>query len=695
MMKFSFVRIDKKRVLHLTVKPVEWFLDRIKKDTKSEDIGGLRRHIAMFGDGAGYEQRVPVARVYPSVELVKRENGNLEVVAFNGLVWLHVPDLLKQEELTAVKESVKMLPMTFAAFVGADGRSVEILVSVARADGPLPSTEHDMDVFCKTAYEAAIDVYSGILPKPIGRQSVTARCNFRMPLDEQPFVSSEVSPLKISGLPSAKDGNPSEEDEPQQWNNDSDLYADYELMYKQASEEAYEETAQVIESQRYEAYLTELTRRLCAMGVPEEESFLHLRNHHAFKHQFDELTLRTIVSAVFTEEKPKRLREVDMVSRETRRLVSFLTTRYVFRHNTVMGYTEYRPNNTWSHDWEPCDENVINGMTIEARLENIDASFNEVKRYTQSNMIRRSDPVLDYLMRVYDVWDGETDHIGMLARTVPCEFPEWESWFRKWFLYMVAQWLGRVRDYGNSIVPMLISSQGDGKSTFCRNLLPPELRWGFLDNLIIDEKRQTLQAMHNFLLINLDEFNQISPKTQEGFLKNIIQLPSVKIKRPYGRHVEDFRRMASFIATTNESSVLTDPSGNRRFICVRLTAPIDTDYKPNYAALYSQACRLVINKEEQYWFTPDEVKAVIAHNREFEQVPPSVYYFKEYYDVVQDEQDGEWKTTTAIFDRLRKLAGSGLKANSVARFGRYLRNMPDIRQKRVTSGTAYLVREKQ
>ena len=103
----------------------------------------------------------------------------------------------------------------------------------------------------------------------------------------------------------------------------------------------------------------------------------------------------------------------------------------------------------------------------------------------------------------------------------------------------------------------------------------------------------------------------------------------------------------------------------------------------------------MINKEEQYWFTPDEVKAVIAHNREFEQVPPSVYYFKEYYDVVQDEQDGEWKTTTAIFDRLRKLAGSGLKANSVARFGRYLRNMPDIRQKRVTSGTAYLVREKQ
>ena len=77
MMKFSIVRIDKKRVLHLSVKTAEWFFERIKTDTKGEDIGGLRRSIAMFGDGTGYEQRTPVARIYPSVELSKLENGRL------------------------------------------------------------------------------------------------------------------------------------------------------------------------------------------------------------------------------------------------------------------------------------------------------------------------------------------------------------------------------------------------------------------------------------------------------------------------------------------------------------------------------------------------------------------------------------------------------------------------------------------
>lgn len=692
-MKFSIVRIDKKRVLHLSVKTAEWFFERIKTDTKSEDIGGLRRYIAMYGNGEGYEQRTPVARIYPSVELVKRENANLQIAAFNGLVWLHVADLLKKEEQVAVKEAVKMLPMTYAAFVGADNRSVEVLVSVAPTDGPMPVAEHEMDVFCRTAYEAALSVYGAILPKPVERQLVTARSHFRMTLDEQPFVSADVHPLKISGLPTTADAKPSD-DEPQQWNTDIDLYADYEMMYQQASREAYDETADVIETQQYEAYLTELSRRLCMMGVPEEEAFLHIRNHHVFKHIFDELKLRTIVSAVYAEENPKRQREVLNVSRETRRLVQFLKTRYVFRYNKVMGYTECRPNNTWSYDWGPCDEEMVNGMTLEARLENIDATFNEVRRYTQSSLIRKTDPVVDYFMKVYNVWDGKTDHIGMLARAVPCDFPEWEQWFRKWFLYMVAQWIGRVRDYGNSIVPLLISPEGDGKSTFCRNLLPKELQWGFLDNLVVSEKRQTLQAMHNFLLINLDEFNQISPKLQEGFLKNVIQLPSVKIKRPYGRHVEDFRRMASFIATTNETNVLSDPTGNRRFICVRLTAPIDTDYKPNYDALYSQAYRLVVNRNEQFWFSPDEVQAVIAHNREFELVPPAVYYFKEYYEAVEDERDGEWTTATAIYDRLRKIAGSGLKANGVPRFGRYLKNMPGLRQKRLSMGMTYLVREK-
>ena len=704
-MKFSIVRTDRNKATHLTVKSVEWFMERILTDTKAGDVCRLRQHVAYCGNGDGYDKYDTIAKVYPAAVLRKAENGGLEIEACNNLVTLHVADLLREEDRAAVKESAKQLPLTLAAFEGADGRSVEILVAVDDSgNGRRPMSEAEMDAFCKKAYETAVSVYSGLLPYPIERQAVSVRSHFLLPLDPVPYYNPSPTPLKITATshltPFRQAGEADAEENTSLCTlhsslaPDLSLYALYEQMYERAAEEAVGDVTEVADEQRTAAFITALVRRLCEKGVPEEETFLHLRNHYAYNKSYDEDTFRAIVAAVFAETKPRRQGNCDTVSRDTRRLISFLTTRYVFRSNTVMGYTEYRPNNTWTQDWQPCDENVINGMTIEARLANLDVRDKDVRRYVRSNMIRPCDPIGDYMLRVSDMWDGQTDHIAMLARQVPCNLPHWERWFRKWFLSMVAQWLLPGQEYGNSVVPLLISAQGDGKTTFCRNILPGELRWGFLENLDVSEKRQTLQAMHNFLLINLDEFNQIPPKLQEGFLKNVIQLPSVKLKRPYGKHVEEFRRYASFIATTNEGSVLSDPTGNRRFICVQLSAPINTAYRPNYEALYGQAYTIIMQRHEQWWFTTDEVKSIMENNRHFEVTPPAIQYFNEYYGIARDESDGQWLSPTAIYDRLRRLAGSGLRANGVAAFGRYLKNIPGLQQRRITTGRLYLVYEK-
>ena len=694
--KFSIVNIDKKRQLHLRLLSEEQFFERITTDTKAGLVANLRDHIVANGDDGGYERRSPVPMVFPLVELEKTVNDRLEVTAYNGLVWFHVAGLMKKQDREAVKEATKMMPMTYAAFIGADGRSVEILVAVAPKDGQMPQNEADIDRFCKVAYDVVFGAYGGVLPKPIERQAMKARTSFRLTFDLQPYVNAAATPMKIDCAGKQTDDTQLTVGEvAEQRETDMDLYADYERMYQQASEEARREAADVIESQRLEAYVTELARLLCLRGVPQEETFLHLRNHYVYGQQYHELEFRAIIDAVYTENKPSdRQEENGMVSREMRQLINFLTTRYVFRYNTVLGFTEYRPNNTWMQDWKACDENVINGMSIEARLANIDVRDKDVRRYVRSNIIKPCDPLEDYFWKIRDAWDGKTDHIALLARTIQCDLPQWETWFRKWFLAMVAQWLGRMRDYGNSLVPLLISKQGDGKSFFCRNLLPPELRWGFLENLAIDDKRPTLQAMHNFMLICLDEFNQISKKTQEGFLKNIIQLPSVKIKRPYGKHVEEFPRMASFIATTNEASVLSDPTGNRRFIGVQLTAPVNTVYKPNYDALYNQAYKLVMENREPYWLSADEVKQLVEHNRQYAVLPPAIQYFNEYYAVCQDEKEGQWLSPTAIYEHLRQQVGRGLNVNGVSAFGRYLQSVPGLNHRRVGTSSQYLVSER-
>jgi hypothetical protein len=387
-------------------------------------------------------------------------------------------------------------------------------------------------------------------------------------------------------------------------------------------------------------------------------------------------------------------KEAQEVSRKTKRLMDFLNAHYKFRYNTIMGYTEYKDSSRQYMDWTPVDDRTLKGMTMNVRLNGIDARDNDVRRYVQSNMIRPYNPIGDYLWAQYDKWDGK-DHIRKLARTVPTKNPYWEDWFYTWFLGMVRQWqVTNLAKYGNQAVPLLISTQGWNKTTFCEQLLPPELSFGYIGNLQMDDKKQVLQQMAQMLLINLDEFNQISPRIQQGFLKNIITLSSVKIKRPYGRHVEDFPRRASFIATTNQADVLADPSGSRRFLSVELTGPIKVSTPPNHEQLYAQAMH-ALHQHEPYYFGPEETKQILEWNQRFTVKTAAEQFFFDYFEPATNEMEGEWMTPTAIFNHLKEKVGiSLLKPANVSAFGRKLSHIPGLIKDEIHKGSVYLVKKK-
>ena len=300
-------------------------------------------------------------------------------------------------------------------------------------------------------------------------------------------------------------------------------------------------------------------------------------------------------------------------------------------------------------------------------------------------------PVDEYLSQCRGKWDGK-DRIRELARRVPTQNSHWKDWFYTWFLGMVRQWRSSIYDrYGNQVAPLLISRQGWNKSTFIQSLLPPELQWGYTNQLDVSEKRQTLQAMSQFLLINLDEFNQISPTLQQGFLKNIITLPSVKVKRPYGKHVEPFPRLASFIAATNQTDVLTDPSGGRRFLSVELSGPIDVSHRPNHEQLFAQALH-ALDHHEPHFFNEEQTQQIMESNRQYQLLTPVEQYFNDYFEVAKDESEGQYLMASAIFAHIKKMVGADLRLNSLISFGRTLTNMPEMIKKRTKNGTEYLVK---
>ena len=372
----------------------------------------------------------------------------------------------------------------------------------------------------------------------------------------------------------------------------------------------------------------------------------------------------------------------------THRLLDYLERKYEMRYNTALGCTEIRKAGS-NESFVPADERILNTIAIKARLDGINAWDKDIRRYTGSGFVKVFNPVDDFLNSLRGRWDGK-DHIKALADCVPNDNARWADWFHTWFLAMVAQWMGLDTAHGNSVAPLLISRQGYRKSTFCKRLLPEALQWGYNDNLVISEKKNTLRAMTQSLLINIDEFNTLSAKTQDGFLKNVMQLANVKLRQPYCLQQVTLPRVASFIATANVSDVFSDPSGCRRFIAVTLTGPIRLPDRIDYEQLYAQAVA-ELEAGRSYWFDEADTQEIMANNMQYQQRTPAESLFFECFSIPKDLTKGAYMTAASIFSLLRQRYGSQLHLTSLSHFGRLLANIPNLYSKHSSHGTEYLV----
>ena len=607
-MKITITHRNNKNQLLVSTKSLERFLERIVNDDAKNTVANFREYVPWLTNGYdGYKNMATWMHVHPAAEFQKSENGLLKMKQNNGVLLLTFVNIKDDGGVDAVKQKVASLPSTLAAFMGADGISLNVLVKYALAKGSLPDDEVEADRIYKQAFQTFAPLYQILVKATMQMPEPSIYSDFLFTQDASPYYREDALPLVLN------------------------------------------EVIHTIEK-----------------------------------------TVDNLKDAIVDNSEEDVDKDGKELSDNIMRMIGFLCKKYDFRYNSVMKFTEYRPKDKDYWGYQPVDARVQKRMTLEVQLANIRVSIKDVRNYLESDLLSTYNPVEDFLFKCAGKWDGK-DYIRALAHTVPTDNPYWEDWFYTWFLAMVNQWRSYShRKYGNSVAPLLISKQGYNKSTFCRSLVPPELQWGYNDNLVLSEKRQVLQAMCQALLLNLDEFNQISPQVQQGFLKNIIQLPSVKMKPPYGSHVQEFPRMASFIATSNMEDILSDPSGNRRFLGVELTGPIDVSQLPNYEQLYAQALAALQAGEKTY-FDAEQTKLIMASNRKFEVISPVDQYFNLYFDLTDDAKLGEYLTAAEIFQELKSHIGSSVKLSNLISFGRKLSQMPSIHRKRFNDGMRYLV----
>ncbi len=672
-MKITLIREERESGKEaVSTQETDMLMEKLKTENKTGYITELRNIIPhLKGTNARYEHIDRLPRLYPAVEMTRTKAGEHRIKTYNGLVLLEVNNLAGVAEAELVKQQAALLPQTFAAFCGSSGRSAKIWVRFTLPDGGLPKNEDDIALFHAHAYRLAVKCYQPLLPFPITLQAPSLLQSCRMTVDEQPYYS----PTAVAFCLEQPCALPSEDNYRQRKQQESNpllrMTPGYEvadtcnLLFEAALDRAFRDLDNWRRGDDLRPLLSRLAEHCFKAGIPEEEAVRQTLVH--YYREADEPLVR-----------------LNKDQETAFRLEEFMKRRYEFRYNTVLGDLEYRQRDSIHFYFQPADQRVRSSIAMKALKEGVRVWDRDITRFLSSDYVPLYNPIEEYLYNT-GRWDGK-DRIRALADLVPCHNPHWRELFYRWFLGMVAHWRGIDKQHGNNTSPLLVGSQGYRKSTFCRILLPPELRFGYTDSIDFKSKQEAERSLGRFFLINIDEFDQINAN-QQGFLKHLLQKPVANLRKPYGTTIQEMRRYASFIGTSNLKDLLTDPSGSRRFICIEVTGPIQTNVTINYRQLYAQAMHDIM-KGERYWLDDTDEAIVKEYNREFERVDPLEELFLCHFRGAEESEEGEWLTAMQIFNDLQQKTRDKLAINRIAAFGRTLRKL-DILNKKSNRGTLY------
>ena len=390
------------------------------------------------------------------------------------------------------------------------------------------------------------------------------------------------------------------------------------------------------------------------------------------------------------EKEPKQQRMIQRLSR-------YLKLHYAFRYNMLTERTECVRLNAEKADeahhltYAPVDSRTLNGIALSAIENGVECWDRDIKRYVESDHVQAYHP-FELYFRNLPAWDGK-DRITELARRVS-DKDVWVRAFHRWMLAVTAQWTGsgnRGRR-ANSVAPLLVSTtQGLGKSTFCRMLLPKELRDYFTESFDLTNASSAENKLASYGLINLDEFDRL-PASRMPQLKNLMQMEDLRVRRAYRRSAESLPRIASFIGTSNRRDLLTDLSGSRRFICVEVEHAIDCTTSIDHAQLYAQLLH-ELNSGERCWFSKAEEAEIQAANRPFYRITPAEELISSCFAFAEaGEQGARLMSAADIYAILKRKNPAALKDCSCTSFSRLLAQLG--RRVHTRYGNGYWVKKR-
>jgi predicted P-loop ATPase len=228
-------------------------------------------------------------------------------------------------------------------------------------------------------------------------------------------------------------------------------------------------------------------------------------------------------------------------------------------------------------EWTYIDDSVV--AKIRTRLNRTKTRFRPGKDFLWESLLTLShlntvDPVLDTLADLQRTWDG----VPRLSRWLStyCGTPQ-DAYYAAVSANIIGGMVLRARHAGIKFDTMavLYGRQGTGKSSLAAILaLDPE--W-FTDSILLgDASKELVLSLAGKLVVEIGEMG-MRGNTDANHVKAMISRQVDEGRTAYARAVTRRPRRNVFLGTTNDDEPLQDPTGNRRFLAVRVDGEIALD----------------------------------------------------------------------------------------------------------------------
>jgi predicted P-loop ATPase len=290
---------------------------------------------------------------------------------------------------------------------------------------------------------------------------------------------------------------------------------------------------------------------------------------------------------------------------------------------------------------KPIDDSDINSIFLDSKALFKESSKDLVTSILFSNRIETYNPLHEFFEQELHIGD-DCPNIALLLSSIDSDTPNADKFITKWLISVVAS------AYGIHSPLVLIFSgekQGTGKTHWFRYLLPKELRFLFAESKM-DAGKDDEILMTKKLLILDDEYGGKSKK-EEKRLKELTSKEFINVREPYGRVSTDLRRLAVFCGTSNETQILSDPTGNRRQIPIHINN-INHDFYNQcdkaalWRELYAMFCAGV-----EYTILKEEIALLNVSTDAFKHSTPEEDLIHKKLEI-GDRAFGEWMSLTDI-----------------------------------------------